>query len=239
MNNRVNEIKRLLETCTESQRREIFGYLRREFPIHPLEAKLNTQAEVILEAIDRASDLTLRGIRGVIAEAAFKQNVVASLRGWRNETLGGDLSYDFLLRDSKGGVRIQVKMQRLKGHRPMLANQGYKNLPADMYVVETQRTRGGTDPRTKESTRPYRFGEFDILAVSMHPSTNNWSAFMYTVSDWLIPRPEDANLMLKFQPVSKIPDVNWTDSFNQCVKWLRSGEKKQIWRLPTQTRSKS
>ena len=84
---------------TESQRREIFGYLRREFPIHPLEAKLNTRAEVILEAIDRASDLTLRGIRGVIAEAAFKQNVVASLHGWRNETLEGDLSYDFLLKD--------------------------------------------------------------------------------------------------------------------------------------------
>ena len=29
------------------------------------------------------------------------------------------------------------------------------------------------------ATRPYRFGEFDILAVSMHPSTNDWNRFMY------------------------------------------------------------
>ena len=229
MDDRVNEIERLLKACTEVQRREIFDYLRREFPIHPLEAKLNTQAEVILEAIDRASDLTLRGIRGVIAEASFKLNVVTSLRGWRNETLEGDFPFDFLLRDSRGAVRIQVKMQRLKDHRPMMASQGYRYLPADMYVVETQRTRGGVDPQTKQQTRPYRFGEFDILAVSMHPSTNSWSTFMYTVSDWLIPRPEDASLMLKFQPVAKIPNLNWTDNFNQCVRWFRSGEKKQIW----------
>ncbi len=179
---RVNEIKRLLEACTQAQRREIFAYLRREFPIHSLETKLNTEAEVILEAIDRASDLTLRGIRGVIAEASFKLNVVGSLRGWRIETLEGDFPYDFLLKDSNGDVRIQVKMQRLKDHRPMMANQGYRYLPADMYVVETQRTRGGIDPQTQRQTRPYRFGEFDILAVSMHPSTNDWSKFMYTVS---------------------------------------------------------
>ena len=230
MNNRIDAVKRLLEACTEAERREISRHLRREFPIHPLEAKLNARAELILEAIDRASDLTLRGIRGVIAEAAFKFNVVGELRAWRDKTLRGDFSYDFLLRDSTGDVRIQVKMQRLKDHRPMMANQGYVYLPSDMYVVETQRTRGGIDPQTKQQTRPYRFGEFDVLAVSMHPSTNDWSAFMYTVSDWLIPRPEDAKLILKFQPVPKTPDPNWTDDFNQCVSWLRSGEKRRIWR---------
>lgn len=41
-----------------------------------------------------------------------------------------------------------------------------------MYVVETPRTRGGKDLTSGEDTRPYRYGEFDILAVSMHPSTN-------------------------------------------------------------------
>ena len=238
MNNRIYEAKRILDACSEAQKREIFEYLRREFPIHPLEAKLNARAELILEAIDRASDLTLRGMRGVIAEAAFKLNVIASLRGWREKTLKGDFSYDFLLGDSTGDVRIQVKMQRLKDHRPMMANQGYKYLPTDMYVVETQRTRGGIDPQTKQQTRPYRFGEFDILAVSMHPSTNDWSAFRYTVCDWLIPRPEDTKLMLKFQPVAKTPDLNWTDDFNQCVSWLRSGQKKRIWRPTEGTGSK-
>jgi hypothetical protein len=229
VNSPTDEIKRLLDACTDAQRREIFDHLRKQFPIHPLETKLNTQAEVILEAIDRASDLTLRGIRGVIAEAAFKLNVVASLQDWRDETLDGDFPYDFRLRDSNGAVSVQVKMQRLKDHRPMMANEGYTFLPGDMYVVETQRTRGGTDPRTQEQTRPYRFGEFDILAVSMHPSTNEWSAFMYTVSDWLVPRPEDAKLILKFQPVAKVPNDTWTNDFNQCVKWLRSGLKKRIW----------
>jgi len=228
----VDEIKRLLTACTEDQRREIFAHLRREFRIHPLEAKLNVHAEVILEAIDRASDLTLRGIRGVIAEAAFKLNVVSALVDWQNEPLAGDFSYAFRLRDSNGQVRVQVKMQRLKDHRPMAANQGYRYLPPDMYVVETQRTRGGTDPQTGEDTRPYRFGEFDILAVSMHPSTNEWSVFMYTVCDWLLPRPEDPRLILKFQPVAKAPNDVWTDDFTKCVGWSRSGQKRKVWQPP-------
>ncbi len=228
----LNDLKRLLEALTEKQRREVFDHLRDEFHIHSLEAKLNARAEVILEAIDRASDLTLRGIRGVIAEAAFKLNIVPKLGGWECLPLEGDFSYDFLLKDPVGPVRVQVKMQRLKDHRPMFANQGYQYLPSDMYVVETQRTRGGKDPRTGEDTRPYRFGEFDILAVSMHPSSNDWSAFMYTVCDWLLPRPENASLILKFQPVAKAPNDRWTDDLKKCVEWFRSGQKKRIWTAP-------
>jgi hypothetical protein len=228
----VREIKRLLSACTEKQRREVFAELRREYQIHPLEAKLNARAEVILEAIDRASDLTLRGVRGVIAEAAFKLNVISRLNGWENLPVEGDFSYDFLLADAAGQVRVQVKMQRLKDHRPMLASQGYRYLPSGMYVVETQRTRGGKDPRTGGDTRPYRFGEFDILAVSMHPSTNDWSAFMYTVCDWLLPRAENPNLILKFQPVAKVPNDRWTDDFTKCVGWLRSGRSQRIWTPP-------
>ncbi len=190
------------------------------------------RAEVILEAIDRASDLTLRGIRGVIAEAAFKLNVLSTLKRWQNEPFEGDFSYDFMLRDSAGRVRVQVKMQRLKDHRPMVAREGYRYLPPDMYVVETQRTRGGTDPQTGEDTRPYRFGEFDILAVSMHPSTNDWSAFMYTVCDWLLPRPENPKLILKFQPVAKVSNDVWTHDFETSVGWFRSGQKRKIWLPP-------
>lgn len=228
----VEQIKYLLTLCTEEKRREIFEYLRAEFPIHPIEAKLNTQAEIILEAIDRAGDLTLRGIRGVIAEAAFEINVVNTLNDWQDITPDGDFAYDFLLQDSIGQVHVQVKMQRQKAHRPMTANEGYRYLPSDMYVVETQRTRGGINPSTKEDTRPYRFGEFDILAVSMHPSTNRWESFMYTVADWLIARPENENYLLKFQPVAKFPSTEWTDDFETCVAWFRSKEKKKIW-IPT------
>src|SRR5690349_20140389 len=50
-----DQILVLLEQCSVQERREIFKHLRREFPIHPLEADLNTQAEVILEAMARSS----------------------------------------------------------------------------------------------------------------------------------------------------------------------------------------
>lgn len=73
----------MVEACTEQERLEVFQYLRRTIPIHAIEAKLNTQAEVILEAIDRASDLTLRGIRGIIAEAAFLVEVLGKIEGWK------------------------------------------------------------------------------------------------------------------------------------------------------------
>ncbi len=82
----TEHIKRLLRECTPAQRQEILSYLRAEFPIHPLEAQLNTEAEVILEAIQRGGVLTLRMIRGVTAEAAFGVDVVKNLSGWADMT---------------------------------------------------------------------------------------------------------------------------------------------------------
>jgi hypothetical protein len=218
----IQQITALLDSCTPEQRREIFQSLRSEFPIHPIERDLSASAEVILEAISRSSDLIQRGIRGVIAEAAFETNVLRALKDWSQIPLVGDHSYDFLLRDPLGDVRIQVKMQRLKDHKPMRANQGYKRLPSNMYVVETQRTRGGRDTSTGEDTRPYRFGEFDILAVSLHPSTGDWNRFRYTVSNWLLPREDNPALILKFQPVPMQPNDTWADDLETCIRWFRS-----------------
>lgn len=224
----INQIKHLLSLCTSAQRQEIFRHLREEFHIHPLEAALNTEAEIILEAIQRAGGLTLRMIRGVIAEVAFQIHVVENLSGWTNVTPPGDLPYDFLLSDSQGIVRVQVKLQRSVGHRPMWASQAYRFLPEDRYVVETQRTRGGSNKKTGGSTRPYRFGEFDLLAVAMYPSTNAWDTFLYTVSDWLLPGQTNPSEMLKFQPVATVPDDDWTDDFYKAVEWWQSGVKKKI-----------
>ena len=110
----------------------------------------------------------------------------------------------------------------------MTANQRYRGLPADMYVVETQRTRGGRDQQTGQDTRPYRFGEFDILAVSLQPSTGDWTSFIYTVASWLLPRPKSRRLMLKFQPVPKSPNDVWTANLETCISWFRSHERRKI-----------
>ena len=66
------------------------------------------------------------------------------------------------------------------------------------------------------------------LCSSREPVSKRWDDFLYTVSDWLIPRPEDRSLMLKFQPVSPEPNEDWTDQFDQCVAWFRAKLKKTI-----------
>jgi hypothetical protein len=195
---------------------------------------LGAPAELILEAIHRAGPLTLRGIRGVLAESAFELNVVKNLRGWTSLPTPNDPPYDFLLDDGRGPIKVQVKLQRQKADRPMRANEGYRWLAADLFAVETQRTRGGKDPRTGEDTRPYRFGEFDILAVATEPSTRKWDTFLYTLGRWLIPRPTNDQLLLKFQPVPAVANSDWTDRFETCADWFHSRLEKTIggWTLP-------
>ena len=117
---RKDEVIELLDACSDDERKEIFQYLRKTIPIHAIEAKLNTQAEIILEAIDRSSDLTMRGIRGIIAEAAFLVQVVTKIEGWEDITPPGNHAYDFLIRDAVGPVKIQVKMQRSERKIPKL-----------------------------------------------------------------------------------------------------------------------
>lgn len=222
-------LKQLLQEIdrrSEDEKRQIFERLALSNAIHPLEAKWNTSARVILEAISRASDLTHRGVRGIIAEASFKIEVLEKLKGWKIEELVGDYPYDYSITDAVGKVRIQVKMQRRKEGRPMTARQANRRFSESMFVVETQKTRGGQ--KDGEQTRPYRFGDFDILAVSMAASTTDWSDFMYTVGAWLLPDPTDPRLILKFQPVPPKPNDDWTDDLMTCVKWLRAGRKRTI-----------
>jgi hypothetical protein len=214
-----DDILDLLEQCSVEERREVFNHLRKEFPIHALEADLNAQAEVILEAMARSSDLTMRGIRGIIAEAAFLVDVLQKLGGWRIIEIVGDTAYDFLIEDAVGRVSIQVKMQRRQRGVPLL--RGGK------FVVETQRTRTGKDA-TGGATRPYRFGEFDILAVSLHPSTNDWTTFAYTVGTWLRPRSGDSSLLEVFQPIPVGFNEDWTNSLETCIEWFRSGVNRTI-----------
>jgi hypothetical protein len=216
---RLKEIKRLIDECSDEHCKDVLKYIRQRVYIHPLEKQLNCSAEIILESIARAADITIRGIRGIITEVAFKQEILDKLTTWRDITPVGELAYDFLLTDENRQVSIQVKMQRKEKGVVKLTKSG-------KWVAETQRTRSGT--KGGEKTRPYKFGEFDILAVSLQPATGNWNRFMFTVGHWLIPRPNDAMLIRVMQPVSKTPDDDWTDNIETCIEWHFSGRKKTI-----------
>ncbi|MBI5576367.1 MAG: hypothetical protein HY896_08385 [Deltaproteobacteria bacterium] len=221
------ELLRRLESLDEKERQEVFKHLRMKIRIHVLEDKWNVPAEIILEAIARSQDITQRGIRGVIAELCFLLYVLDG-DGWEDKSPGGDFPYDFLIKDSTGPITIQVKLQRQVKGTPLIARQWRKSLPESLFIVETQKTRSGKNAEGVD-TRPYRFGEFDILAVSLHPSTNDWKKFMFTVGRWLIPRKKDPDLINVLQPVSSDPNDDWTDDFATAIEWFRGGELKTIY----------
>lgn len=234
----IEELKRLLQDHSESDRHELYLHLRKEFPIHQLEKTWNTSAEIILEAIARSSDLTKRGIRGVIAEAAFKENVIQRLiqQGWIDKVTTGNVPYDFLLSaPSNIEVKVQVKLQRQKEHRPFLAKEAPMIKSFDeWFVVEVQKTRGGKKKQEENGTtieidtRPYHFGDFDILAVSLHSSSNDWADFRYTIGSWLIPDQKNTNIIYKYQPVSRNPNQYWTDNWKTCIGWFKQKIRKTI-----------
>jgi len=229
MDELIKSILVLLSKCDRSQKEFVLNTLRKEIPIHPIETKLKTTAELILEALSKDErGLTLRMLRGVIAEAAFDVEVLRNLKGWKNETPSGDLSYDYLMADSVGKIKVQVKLQRSIDLKPMEAHEALKRFSKGNFVVETQKTRRGNDPATNEGTRSYKFGEFDILAVSMQPSTGNWHDFMYTPSQWLLPDDSDRTRIFKFQPVSKQPSKDWTNDFEKAVMWFRNANQNTI-----------
>jgi excisionase family DNA binding protein len=216
-------IKTLLETCNETTIDRLYEHLRSRRPRHPIEARLGADSEVILEALNRAGELTTRMFRGVIAEAAFDVHVVNALAGWRSEPIAGNPPFDFQMDDGIGRVRVQVKLQRSAKGTP-ITRSGY-------YVVETQRTRGGKKRGGEgidERTRPYRYGEFDILAVCLQPSTGRWDEFRYTVGNWLQPQDDGRITIATYQPVSPGPNDDWSNDFLTCVGWLRGSEAKTI-----------
>jgi hypothetical protein len=230
-NDQLQEVWRLLQQSSKEERARVFEQLRREFPIHSLEKEWNVSADLVLEAISRSPDLTKRGVRGVIAEAAFERSVATQLTssGWKNQTPGGNHPFDFLLVDNIGPIKVQVKMQRLEQKVPKHWGRN-----SQFYVVETQKTRSGKHKKGG-STRPYQFGEFDVIAVSLHPSSGDWTKFRYTVADWLLPRSKrggNRKLIQVLQPVPNMANADWCDDFETAVQSFRSGLKKTIQEPP-------
>lgn len=223
-------IRDLLAHCSLDERQVLFRELRAVHQIHELESMFGAPAEVILEAIHRAPELTRRMLRGVIADAAFSEFVVPTLasEGWRDVTPSGNHSFDYKLADSQGAVTVQVKLQRSEKGSPVVKNgRRYLGFGCEVFMVEPQRTRGGTDTDNNRKTRPYRYEDFDVLAVSLQPSTGRWQDFRYTLSRWLIQGAEPDEIAT-MQPVSQIPNEFWTDDLETAVRWFRSatGEKR-------------
>jgi hypothetical protein len=226
---KVDKIKSLLEACSTEEQFAVLNYLKSRLPGHPLEAEWGVDSDVILSAISRSSDLTKRGMRGIIAEAVFADKILLPLveAGWKAAEILDDRPYDFLIQNGKTEVRIQVKLQRTEKGIPKIASRRLYT-GDEMYIVEVQKTRTGKDATTQEDTRPYRFGEFDILAVSIHPSTKDWTKFLFSVSNWLLPRAENNKLIQIMQPVPKQPNDCWTDNLATCIGWLAKKKKKRI-----------
>lgn len=211
MSAEFQELLKKIASCSKEQKQEIFSHIRESIQLHKLEEHFNVRAEIILESIIRASDLTQRGIRGVIAETIFLTDLLPKAKNWDEEECVGNLSYDACAIKGAKKVRIQVKMQRKLRGEPMKKG--------DNFVVEVQRTRTGS--RNGNQTRPYRFDEFDLLAVCMEPSVRRWSAFMYIPTSKLQPRKSNAALIDILQPVppySEGESGNWSGTLDAALE---------------------
>lgn len=212
------QLANYVEHADIEELRELLKMLRqkRHVSIHRLETEWGTTAEVILEAIFEAPDLIQRGVRGVLAEAIFRTVVVPrELPAWTSEPVANDEAYDLLLRHSRwGAVRVQVKSQRKERQIPKI----YKGQvgPPPVYVVETQRTRNGTLPDGSPS-RPYRFHEFDVLAVCLHASSGNWDDFIFCASRDLLARRSNPEMLEVIQPVYLDSPQIWSRNFEAIV----------------------
>lgn len=244
MSESLEAIQKLIDDCTEEDRKALRSHLRRLLP-HPLEREWGIDADSILSAISRSSDLTKRGVRGIIAEAVFVNEMAPSVARsrWDLVDFDGDHPYDALLQNGEIQARIQVKLQRLERGLPKLYHpKHYKE--GTLFVVEVQKTRTGEKISKRRlvgsaeslsatetvtlKTRPYSFADFDILAVNMHPSSGNWKDFRYTIASWLLPRPGDQKLIEIFQPVAAVPNDVWTDDLASCLRWYETGEKHRV-----------
>lgn len=215
-------IREWLSQCSPEEQETLFRELRQRHQIHEFEEIIGAPAEMILEAVHRAPELTRRMLRGVIADAAFRTYVVPAIapNGWRDVTPEGNFAYDYNLDDGQGALTVQVKLQRSERGQPVVRSGAKYDFAGDVFMTETQKTRTGTDGDDNQ-TRPYRYGEFDILAVSMQPSTGMWDRYMYTLGRWLLPGKKSAEIAT-LQPVAQQPDNFWTNDFATAAAWFRA-----------------
>ena len=211
---KLPEILKAIASLPEKDRSEIYTELKKQFQ-HPLEKNWGLEAHAIMEAIARSSDLTQRGVRGVIAESVFVLQVLPeALAGsdWKPiaDTSIADTPFDAVVENVKTGknIRIQVKNQRREAGEP-------KELK-DCWVVEVQKTRSGE--KNGEKTRPYRFVDFDLIAVCMYPSSGEWTRFCYAPVKSLKSRKENSDLIEIMQLIPKsLGGQGWTKDLSAAL----------------------
>lgn len=218
----LHAVLRLLGQCTPEEEEKIFKELRKRHEIHEFESVIGAPAEMILDAVHKAPELTRRMLRGVIADSAFRTFTIEAIKdsGWKDVTPVGNFAFDYRVDDGKGPISVQVKLQRSEKGAPVVKNGARYGFGDEVFMTETQKTRTGTDG-DDNLTRPYRYGEFDVLAVAMQPSCGKWDRFMYTLGRWLL-QGKKAGEVATLQPVAKIPNEYWTDDFLIAAHWFRT-----------------
>jgi hypothetical protein len=68
----LDAVWEMLGACSPEEQEGFFRELRQRYMIHEFERVIGAPAEMILEAVHRAPELTRRMLRGVIADAAFR-----------------------------------------------------------------------------------------------------------------------------------------------------------------------
>jgi len=241
----VESILKRVSQCSPEEQRLVYEKLRETIDKHPLEVAWGCSAEDMLTAIQWAPELTQRMLKGVIADAAFRMYVVPQLKAtnWEPVKFESNELYDHKLDDGVGDVTVQVKLQRSARGGAVCAGPRSRTWPPGYFTVEVQKTRTGKKKKRKGAsgegeeaeesaemvdTRPYAFGDFDILAVSMWPSTRDWKDFRYTVGRWLIARSDEPSNIAVMQPLSPTNNDVWTNDFNTAVAWLRGNTERSI-----------
>jgi len=191
-------LKEMLRSRTPEERRQLLAVLQEELPKLPLEEEFGIDAKTICSAISRASDLTKRGVRGVIAEAVFIEHYLPDIlaeSGWTvvADYVSTDLPVDVVVEKDGRQVRIQVKNQRMELGKPKETR--------GQWAVEVQKTRTGK--KKGKDTRPYSFKDFDLLAVCRWPSCRDWQSFVFIRAIDLLPRPKKRSLIKVMQPFPK------------------------------------
>lgn len=159
---------------------------------HALELKYGLTAQELLDAIDKRFRLKV-ALEGAVAEVHFERKLrIASREGWLTSYKSHDVDgmHDFTVVTLSGmALRVEVKTIR-NGAKPQ---------------VELQKTRAAKgDP----SSRYYDRSHFDIVAVCVGRSTNDWSQFRYALVREL---PSHRHYPNKLQIMHPIPEEEATE----------------------------